>query len=53
MNIVRFLFVNSGEGVMVPYPFPQHKIDVPDSLAYYNVNCCHTHVSLSDRLLFL
>ncbi len=47
-----FLSVNIGKE-WVPHPFPQHKIDVPDSLGYHNVDCCHTHVSVSVRLLIL
>jgi hypothetical protein len=34
---------------MVPYPFTQNIIDIPDSPGYYNVNCCDTDVSLSVR----
>ncbi len=46
-----FLFV-SGKGVMIFYHL-RDIIDAPDALGNYNVNCCHTDVSLSDRLLIL
>jgi hypothetical protein len=41
-----FLFANYGGGVILTYPFPQHLIDVPDSLGDYDVHCCDTDASL-------
>jgi hypothetical protein len=53
MEPSTFIFINSGEGAVSSYSSPQNMIDVPNSLGDYNVNCCHTDVSLSVRLFIL
>ena len=39
--------------MIVSYLFPHHMIGFSDSLGDYNVNCCHTDVSLFVRISIL
>ena len=50
LNLVRFsLLIVGKERILTPF----RMIDVPGSVDDYNVNCCHTDVSLSVRLFIL
>jgi hypothetical protein len=40
-------------GMVASYLFLHHMIGLSDSLGDYNVNCCHTYVSLLVRIYIL